>query len=948
MQSVRVYCTPTHLHIACVHGGGRVHGVGAEGGASDAPGGVSAASPPATHSHTTVSLRDTSRAGALSAKGGLSLKGAGVGVAVTVSEDMPLSTYQEYWADMVGVVQGLRLLTQGHALMGVISLPRGYHALLVVTDRSHAGVLLGSRVFHVDGIEVVPLYVERAVPLRERTLLRKYISMLSALPSGAFYSPTLDVTRGVQRGVLGDHALDTDRDHALPEAGVALSCCGYLVHGVSLRTAILGHDDTCLWNKAALLNAAAFFTDPRPFCFAAFGHFSQRCYATEAVHPLTVTLVYRRSRHYVGPRFHKRGLSLSAQCANYVEGEQILQTGGKVTSFVICRGSIPLRWHQEPSSLTTVRPAIVIGPVQPSLDLCRRHLKALTLRYGSTLCLDLCKANGREQPLSTAYKIAVLSAGYTHPLTDIDRGTEEGVSPAKGPGLPVSYVHIDYSALAKRERGRGVAAQTLTSQASAFFVPTGVFSATLGTTQHCSNGGSTHPTPVLHVSSRQTGIVRVNCIDCIDRTNAMQGRVLAAAFGHQMECLGLACPHEESELRLSVLTMLIEAGNSVGLQYGGSNAHGDKAGIMRVSAPVRAITSVHRYISNTLTDAHRQCALDIVTGVGDDQLPPEERWSLESLRRDIGRGVERGREWLGKDDTQSEVSPPIPSYDTHTTESTVSESVSPQPYPTDAWGAPLPVSAPVSTPLWDMTAQQEDALHTSCPPEGAAGPASARTCTICPSDLVQYGSVPMDSAQTAGSRPPSLCDPLGISAMVPIPVRTDRPATRDSLESVLRASMAVGGSHGTLHTISHRYARRVQFRGSGGDMTQEEMPGQELFDLFLRANSNNAYRDLPVTLGLALPKREGDRGEVSAEIAALSKVGAVSPLPMPPPVLDVCGTLPTLEDRVRGYSPMGETDTDWERYTSTYDVLGEGVPVFYDGSDSEGGEGGYATIGEVS
>lgn len=42
----------------------------------------------------------------------------------------------------------------------------------------------------------------------------------------------------------------------------------------------------------------------------------------------------------------------------------------------------------------------------------------------------------------------------------------------------------------------------------------------------------------------QLGILRVNCVDCLDRTNAAQFAIAKRAFGHQLYALGLlATPH---------------------------------------------------------------------------------------------------------------------------------------------------------------------------------------------------------------------------------------------------------------------------------------------------------------------------------------------------------------------------------------------------------------------
>jgi len=66
---------------------------------------------------------------------------------------------------------------------------------------------------------------------------------------------------------------------------------------------------------------------------------------------LSFILIARRSRHFAGPRYLKRGLNEEGRVANFVETEQILYSASDsfddkpcMSSFVQIRGSIPLFW----------------------------------------------------------------------------------------------------------------------------------------------------------------------------------------------------------------------------------------------------------------------------------------------------------------------------------------------------------------------------------------------------------------------------------------------------------------------------------------------------------------------------------------------------------------------------------------------------------------------------
>jgi hypothetical protein len=66
----------------------------------------------------------------------------------------------------------------------------------------------------------------------------------------------------------------------------------------------------------------------------------------------TLVLIARRSRHFAGTRYLRRGINQDGRPANFVEIEQIIykhsachnDLAPTMTSFVQVRGSIPLFW----------------------------------------------------------------------------------------------------------------------------------------------------------------------------------------------------------------------------------------------------------------------------------------------------------------------------------------------------------------------------------------------------------------------------------------------------------------------------------------------------------------------------------------------------------------------------------------------------------------------------
>lgn len=74
----------------------------------------------------------------------------------------------------------------------------------------------------------------------------------------------------------------------------------------------------------------------------------------------------------------------------------------------------------------------------------------------------------------------------------------------------------------------------------------------------------------------QTGVLRTNCIDCLDRTNVAQYAYGLAALGHQLHALNLSSLpsiHLDASLADDLMTYYETMGDTLSLQYGGSAAH---------------------------------------------------------------------------------------------------------------------------------------------------------------------------------------------------------------------------------------------------------------------------------------------------------------------------------------------------------------------------------------
>jgi len=121
----------------------------------------------------------------------------------------------------------------------------------------------------------------------------------------------------------------------------------------------------------------------------------------------------------------------------------------------------------------------------------------------------------------------------------------------------------------------------------------------------------------------QHGILRANCIDCLDRTNLAQFLVGLQVLNEQLVSLGIL----NQEVRIStdsrtsavLMEMYEEMGDRISLQYGGSDAHRKAGKIMSnavsISRQKDFVTSLKRYYSNAFTDHAKQDAINVFLGL---------------------------------------------------------------------------------------------------------------------------------------------------------------------------------------------------------------------------------------------------------------------------------------------------------------------------------------------
>eukprot|EP00922_Rhytidocystis_sp_ex-Travisia-forbesii_P020581 GHVS01030256.1.p1 GENE.GHVS01030256.1~~GHVS01030256.1.p1 ORF type:complete len:552 (+),score=137.83 GHVS01030256.1:133-1788(+) len=125
----------------------------------------------------------------------------------------------------------------------------------------------------------------------------------------------------------------------------------------------------------------------------------------------------------------------------------------------------------------------------------------------------------------------------------------------------------------------------------------------------------------------QCGVVRSNCVDCLDRTNFAQLSIGITFLAHQLHTIALL-PEPALAFDSQVVSVLSELydllGDHLSLQYGGSITHKkftrERPRMMKHSKEL--LTSITRHYTNTFADSERQNATNLFLGVLQPRIHP--------------------------------------------------------------------------------------------------------------------------------------------------------------------------------------------------------------------------------------------------------------------------------------------------------------------------------------
>ncbi|XP_028763274.1 phosphoinositide phosphatase SAC2 isoform X2 [Neltuma alba] len=542
---------------------------------------------------------------------------------------------------------GLKFLTKCYGIIGFIKFLEPYY-MLIITKRRKIGSICGHTIYAITNSQMIPVpHASVRSKMAYSNDENRYKKLLCSvdLTKDFFFSYSYHVMHSLQKN-LSDN-----------------STSGQLLY-----------ETLFVWNEFLTRGIRNILQNASWTVALVYGFFKQ-VKLSISDREFNLTIIARRSRHYAGTRYLKRGVNEKGRVANDVETEQIVFEDAhdgcpfQISSVVQIRGSIPLFWSQEASRLN-IKPDIILSKKDQNFEATRLHFDNLAKRYGNPIIiLNLIKTREkkpRETILREEFANAIRSinkdlkgenrlrffnwdlhqhsrckasnvltqlgrvAAYALKLTGIFCGE---VIPIPSPEGLLQYSFSE---------NKNISDQCVPEQASI--------------NEETVDGRVENENYYCNLELRrdyrvkpqmfQAGVLRTNCIDCLDRTNVAQFTYGLAALGYQLQALGLVESSHidlDNPLAKELMAVYESMGDTLALQYGGSAAHNkifsEKRGQWKAATQSQEfIRTLQRYYNNTYLDGDKQKAINIFLGHFQPQKGKPALWELDSDRHvHVGR-----------------------------------------------------------------------------------------------------------------------------------------------------------------------------------------------------------------------------------------------------------------------------------------------------------------------
>ena len=316
-------------------------------------------------------------------------------------------------------------------------------------------------------------------------------------------------------------------------------------------------------------------------------------------HSIKLGLITRRSVYRAGTRYFRRGVDDFGNVGNFNETEQILVVdNNQYYSFLQTRGSVPVQWC-EVNNLK-YKPQLFVND-SVSMEHTKKHFDQQVELYGDNYLVNLVNQKGYEMP--------------------VKKGYEDAVKFLHNPKL--HYIYFDFHHECRKMQWHRV--HLLIDE----LVKLGLHNNNYFHYQMSSSSEG-------KLISKQTAIVRTNCMDCLDRTNVVQSVLASWVLQNQLEFSDVVSHEkilesntnekpaykswneENPDLLFEFQNFWADNADSVSCAYSGTGAlktDFTRTGKRTYAGALQDLkNSISRYYQNNLTDGPRQDGYDLFLG----------------------------------------------------------------------------------------------------------------------------------------------------------------------------------------------------------------------------------------------------------------------------------------------------------------------------------------------
>uniref|UniRef100_A0A914N8E5 SAC domain-containing protein n=1 Tax=Meloidogyne incognita TaxID=6306 RepID=A0A914N8E5_MELIC len=503
----------------------------------------------------------------------------------------------------------LRTLEKACGLIGAVRFLHGYY-LLLVSKAKQICQIGNHSIFKVEDVSMIYL-PSTSTPLSPEE--QRYAKLFQTVDftTNFYFSYTYKLSRTLQ-------------ENSLAEKGIKWNKNNYKFNMKS--------EQKFVWNDFLLEPFRKSRVDKKWYLELVHGYIGHQLVELPCA-KFDLILLARRSAEFAGTRFLKRGTNYKGAVANDVETEQIVWevsnsgslNSGKFSAFVQRRGSVPLFWSQDSmhrgAPMVVGKPPIVIDRVEPNALTTAIHFQDLRRKYGHPIIvLNLVKRMEQKHNENLLHDNFCKTIQYLNQF--------------RHSGHCIDYISFDVSRCNKTGR----VLQQLDRLGQRVVLATGWFQnfpslkfrdpSNLNSIPFGAEDIVYRFEPEMSSDNRmllQHGIVRSNCVDCLDRTNVSvaQFGLGKAALCWQLFSMGLLdCPSPQSlnnEFCRSFEELYDEHGDTLAWQYAGSQlVHSIKTYKRTAVFQERSrdvLQTLSRYYSNTFSDFEKQDGINLFWGL---------------------------------------------------------------------------------------------------------------------------------------------------------------------------------------------------------------------------------------------------------------------------------------------------------------------------------------------